>query len=518
MAGFCRTNCVLGALLGNLALIAWALGIQAGYNVLEYDDQTAFGLLGYHPNNSDAASSDDSYFLKYTVQQEDLFVDFMWRLGRYLYFVLGVVGLLQTQLLCVSFCGAWPILSENRVQQRRTLAWICLVLAVLPIAIAWILYNSALCESPIITLEYVETNGTANPWSGDSDRVIYATTATREESNSTNSTFDDIDGEEENACTPIEGATALWAASALWLFCGLLVVCCTPRQSFDKNDCSSNKLRSPLLTPEPLLDPATRTLGWVAKIIVLTLFATVPYWTQAALVAMAPKDAPFLSSSSSSATAATTDTIFPHTQLLGPTIFNPTQDIAYSTEQREWIDPAFEQANMLAWVPFAVNLCLALPLVLYGRHRLSQKSASAYRARYHCWPYLIFLLTLIQFCSAAMCVWIPLSAVMELCPRDAKRYPELLYVDLGDGIWQGTDIVPHSAMKANCWPTEVGQILAIGGTLLSLVQAGLLLCFSLQYSNARDTLATFAGIEEDQLKLLGKEDDDGSSNEENAFV
>jgi len=587
---FCRTHCLLGVLLGNLSLIAWALGIQAGYNVFEMsnsngegngddDHGTVFGLLGYHPNHLDDDyydSGDDSYYyyLKYTIQQEDLFVDASFRLGRYLYFLLGVVGLLQSQWIWISYCGnAWPILSsQTPTQQRRRLALWCVFLACLPMAIAYILYDSALCQTVpySIRLDYVETNATTTAWGGEVERVIYATTATRQESSVTATTTTFTNGEDDlnyssseeqqhllgndvdtNACTPTEGAMALWAASALWLLCGLLVLCCGGGSPCCRNNkSSSTKQTTTSLTAEPLLDPPTRTLGWVAKLIVLTLFATVPYWREAALVAMAPKETPFLSSSTS--TSATTmmdvDTssnanantnTFPHTQLLGPTMFNPTQAIPYSFEQREWIDPAFEQANFLAWIPFGINLCVALPLVLYGRHRLSHNNnirstggrrhhSYSYSSRRHyryfqCWPYLMLLLILIQFATAGLCLYIPYSAIWALCPADSKRYPELLYVDLGDGIWQGTDIARHSAtMKASCWPTEMGQILAIGGTLLCLCQALLLMQFGLQYSNAQDTLATFAGIEDDydqqRKKLLSTsttslrgDDEEGSS-------
>jgi hypothetical protein len=544
-----RMNFLLGLLLGNISLIAWSLGIQAGYNVFERnntntddDTTTSFGLLGYHLDHSASTTiggEDDEYsYLKYTVQQEDLFVDWRWRLGRYLYFILGVVGLLQCQLLWVSFCGgAWPILSNNQTKQRRSLALISVLLAVLPLAIACILYTSQLCQSTaaapnndrMITLEYVET----------SEGKLYSTTATWESINGTDveekdggggevDVYPTYDGGDDNnnTCTPTDGAMALWVASALWLFCGLLlVVCCTPssssssssRRQFNKNGNKHNNtttttMYTPLLTPEPLLDPATRTLGWVAKSIVLTLFATVPYWTQAALVAMAPRDIPF----NQDAVAGE----IPNTQLLGPNMFDPTQGISYSGEQREWIDPAFEVANVLAWVPFAINLCLGLPLVLYGRHQLSLVVTSTKATSpWQCWPYLIFVLILVQFVSAAVCVWIPISVMQDLC--HAKRYPELLFEDSGDGVWTGTTVAHHSAMTTQCWPTELGQILVIGGTLLSLLQAGLLLWFSLQYANAKDTLATFAGIEEDQRKLLGggdSSDMEDQDDEEDEFV
>eukprot|EP00339_Tiarina_fusa_P021931 CAMPEP_0117002826 /NCGR_PEP_ID=MMETSP0472-20121206/4358_1 /TAXON_ID=693140 ORGANISM="Tiarina fusus, Strain LIS" /NCGR_SAMPLE_ID=MMETSP0472 /ASSEMBLY_ACC=CAM_ASM_000603 /LENGTH=630 /DNA_ID=CAMNT_0004703287 /DNA_START=117 /DNA_END=2010 /DNA_ORIENTATION=- len=591
---FCRTHCLLGVLLGNLSLIAWALGIQAGYNVFEMsnsngegngddDHGTVFGLLGYHPNHLDDDyydSGDDSYYyyLKYTIQQEDLFVDASFRLGRYLYFLLassvcckvngyGFLIVATRGSVCCKVNGyGFPIVATRGrfcpVKRRRNndVDWHFG-------AFSWrvyILYDSALCQTVpySIRLDYVATNATTTAWGGEVERVIYATTATRQESSVTGE--DDLNNsssEEQqhllgndvdtNACTPTEGAMALWAASALWLLCGLLVLCCGGGSPCCRNNkSSSTKQTTTSLTAEPLLDPPTRTLGWVAKLIVLTLFATVPYWREAALVAMAPKETPFLSSSTS--TSATTmmdvDTssnanantnTFPHTQLLGPTMFNPTQAIPYSFEQREWIDPAFEQANFLAWIPFGINLCVALPLVLYGRHRLSHNNnirstggrrhhSYSYSSRRHyryfqCWPYLMLLLILIQFATAGLCLYIPYSAIWALCPADSKRYPELLYVDLGDGIWQGTDIARHSAtMKASCWPTEMGQILAIGGTLLCLCQALLLMQFGLQYSNAQDTLATFAGIEDDydqqRKKLLSTsttslrgDDEEGSS-------
>jgi hypothetical protein len=347
---------------------------------------------------------------------------------------------------------------------------LCCLNALTPIAIFGLLYISDLCNGEFIQLEY----------NGD-----HATTATLIPNSMT-------------TCVPDEeGGFWLLLSSGMWFLSSVLVICTTPknRKHSDNEEDERQQPWTPLLTHEPLLEPPARTLALVAKLNTITIFALIPYWTESALIRMSPQLPPFRMDSGS---------ITHTTQILGPHFFNPPQDIPYNEEQQLSILDGFDFAMTYAWLPLLINL-FGLPILLCGRHRLTNGGVYVF-------PY--FLLALIFLVGAGVTAAIPVSVILsDLC--QATRYPEFLFDESDNEFWMGTGITYHSTIDASCWPNSMGQILLLGAFAF-VIQAFLLIAFCIQYCNAQDTLQTFAGIEEDQMKLLASLEEDSDDEEESA--
>jgi hypothetical protein len=541
--------------LASLGLMAWFIGLTADMQVWErqsvFSDATTtttttttildqVGVSGFVA--AAASNGNGNYKMEYTLAQKEVLMDstetgdlqgllfVFFNLARYLYFVAAVLGPVAVNLLLFS---AWHgiLSSSSRTISSRRLALLCSSIGGASLGIlALLYYTSPLCDpNQYVELHYRSNSNTNTNTMEDTimDVVPYATTAT-------------VHSDAFTSCTPGDGTYWLMGAAGMWFLIALIVLRSTPNESSkgdegdDEDDYHHHHHHHhhhPVLSlsEEPLLDPPARTLGIVAILNILAVFALVPYWTQSALMEMSPKVPPFSTSAhhqmitggdNNNSNNINNNSLFHAKQIIGPTFFNPPQNIPYSEEQDALVQDAYQYAIPLAWVPMAVNVLVILPLVLYGRHRLTHNHLLSL------WPYAV--LVVLCLVGAAVTLAIPGSVIFwsDLCGRPSEeeeddnhhppndRYPEFLFDELAHGGWQGTGVTYHRKITASCWPNAFGQIVVLGAVAFA-TQAGLLVMYCFQYSNAQDTLLTFEGIEEDvEKRLLARDAQDEEDDEE----